>query len=451
MILKSLPSSVEPLLRQVVAPVLATSATANSARVVRGPSAAAALQKLMEGNARFALGTSQAFRTAKSEATYAAVVSCSDCKTSAEMIFDAMPGSLFVLQNAGNIYSAESSLLGSLEFCTSKLNVSVILVLGHSNCEAICSCASHWTSTSTAQEAGLSAVFHRTREELSPSDPNMLAKHAIRVNIFYTMERLLSNSKPLRELVREGNLELQGGLFDQESGCVEFLGHLPNLEEHLSDPTPDGQLGSPETEQLSAEAALKLLQEGNQRWVNGTAVASRIPKTISAGICDSPNCAVIGCADLRTPVEQIFDSMPGEIFVLRNAGNTVTHAKGSVVTSLEHCTCKLMTKLILVLGHTSCMAVSSAISHASSAGKASDALLEGIRNVTSGDGHANEISMEEAVELNIYHTINCLLKYSTCIREKVTAGDLKIQGAVYKCATGQVQFLREPQETLKGA
>ena len=40
----------------------------------------------------------------------------------------------------------------------------------------------------------------------------------------------------------------------QESGCVEFLGHLPNLEEHLSDPTPEGHLGSPETEQLSAEA-----------------------------------------------------------------------------------------------------------------------------------------------------------------------------------------------------
>ena len=42
----------------------------------------------------------------------------------------------------------------------------------------------------------------------------------------------------------------------------------------------------------------------------------------------APFCAVIGCADLRTPVERIFDSSPGEIFVLRNAGNTITHAQG---------------------------------------------------------------------------------------------------------------------------
>jgi len=201
----------------------------------------------------------------------------------------------------------------------------------------------------------------------------------------------------------------------------------------------------------SAEAALKLLQEGNSRWISGTAVASRIPKAM-AGAETAPFCAVIGCADLRTPVEQIFDSMPGEIFVLRNAGNTITHAKGSMVTSLEFCTCKLMTKLILVLGHTACMALSSAMCVESCAGKASDALVQGIRSASDG---SKEISMEEAVELNIYHTMDCLLQYSSCIREKVQTGELEIRGAVYKCATGQVQFLQEahagPKETLKGA
>lgn len=139
-------------------------------------------------------------------------------------------------------------------------------------------------------------------------------------------------------------------------------------------------------------------------------------------------------------MEQIFDSMPGEIFVLRNAGNTITHAKGSMVTSLEFCTCKLMTKLILVLGHTACMALSSAMCVESCAGKASDALVQGIRSASDG---SKEISMEEAVELNIYHTMDCLLQYSSCIREKVQTGELEIRGAVYKCATGQVQFLQE--------
>eukprot|EP00435_Cladocopium_sp_Y103_P032761 s1675_g8.t1 len=131
----SLPSSIAPLLRQ------ACPRAAERLPVPRGPSPGWALQKLTEGNARFALGTTLDFRSAKPEATYAAVVSCSDCPVSAEAIFDAMPGSLFVLPNAGNTYSqAESSLLGSLEFCTSKLNVPLILILGHRECDAICSC-----------------------------------------------------------------------------------------------------------------------------------------------------------------------------------------------------------------------------------------------------------------------------------------------------------------------
>jgi len=452
----SLPSSIAPLLRQ---------AGPRDQRLPapRKPSPAWALQKLTEGNARFALGTTLDFRSAKPEATYAAVVSCSDCPVSAEAIFDAMPGSLFVLPNAGNTYSqAGSSLLGSLEFCTSKLNVPLILILGHRECDAICSCTRMTMDRERQDSFGqdmimqdLQAVIHRARAEMGPSaDINTVADHAIKVNIFQTMEHLLRHSQRLRELVRNSELELQGGIFDKASGCVEFLGHALRLDEvlRLDDDGAASQRSAAAAVSLtSAEAALKLLQEGNSRWISGTAVASRIPKAM-AGAETAPFCAVIGCADLRTPVEQIFDSMPGEIFVLRNAGNTITHAKGSMVTSLEFCTCKLMTKLILVLGHTACMALSSAMCVESCAGKASDALVQGIRSASDG---SKEISMEEAVELNIYHTMDCLLQYSSCIREKVQTGELEIRGAVYKCATGHVQFLQEahagPKETLKGA
>lgn len=452
----SLPSSIAPLLRQ---------AGPRDQRLPapRKPSPAWALQKLTEGNARFALGTTLDFRSAKPEATYAAVVSCSDCPVSAEAIFDAMPGSLFVLPNAGNTYSqAGSSLLGSLEFCTSKLNVPLILILGHRECDAICSCTRMTMDRERQDSFGqdmimqdLQAVIHSARAEMGPSaDINTVADHAIKVNIFQTMEHLLRNSQRLRELVRNSELELQGGIFDKASGCVEFLGHALRLDEvlRLDDDGAASQRSAAAAVSLtSAEAALKLLQEGNSRWISGTAVASRIPKAM-AGAETAPFCAVIGCADLRTPVEQIFDSMPGEIFVLRNAGNTITHAKGSMVTSLEFCTCKLMTKLILVLGHTACMALSSAMCVESCAGKASDALVQGIRSASDG---SKEISMEEAVELNIYHTMDCLLQYSSCIREKVQTGELEIRGAVYKCATGHVQFLQEahagPKETLKGA
>lgn len=71
----------------------------------------------------------------------------------------------------------------------------------------------------------------------------------------------------------------------------------------------------------------------------------------------APHTAVIGCADSRAPLEAIFDAMPGDIFVLRNAGNTCTHAEGSMVGSLEFSTGKLGAQLILVLGHTKCGAI----------------------------------------------------------------------------------------------
>ena len=66
----------------------------------------------------------------------------------------------------------------------------------------------------------------------------------------------------------------------------------------------------------------------------------------------APHSAILGCADSRCPLETIFDTLPGDIFVLRNAGNTCTHAEGSMVGSLEFCTGKLGARLILVLGHT---------------------------------------------------------------------------------------------------
>ena len=59
----------------------------------------------------------------------------------------------------------------------------------------------------------------------------------------------------------------------------------------------------------------------------------------------APHTAIIGCADSRAPLETIFDAMPGDIFVLRNAGNTCAHAEGSIVGSLEFCLAALNTKM----------------------------------------------------------------------------------------------------------
>ena len=104
-------------------------------------------------------------------------------------------------------------------------------------------------------------------------------------------------------------------------------------------------------------------QEGNERFAVGAVTASKTSGDMRKALVkynQAPHSAILGCADSRVPVDTVFDAMPGELFVLRNAGNTCTHAEGSMVGSLEFCTGKLGTRLILVLGHTQCGAIAGA-------------------------------------------------------------------------------------------
>lgn len=169
----------------------------------------------------------------------------------------------------------------------------------------------------------------------------------------------------------------------------------------------------------------------------------------------APHTAIIGCADSRAPLETVFDAMPGDIFVLRNAGNTCTHAEGSMVGSLEFCLGALKTKMVLVLGHTACGAIKGATSTylQSKSGKktqvtkALDALLVGLSDVAKkasqelGPDATEQQVVDRTIKLNVFHTIDCLLQYSPLIREKVAAGEVEIQGGIYDLETGNVEFL----------
>jgi len=168
-----------------------------------------------------------------------------------------------------------------------------------------------------------------------------------------------------------------------------------------------------------------------------------------------PMAAVLGCADSRCPVELLFNAMPGDIFVCRNAGNTVTQAEGSVVASLEYAVGHLQTKLILVLGHTKCGAIKGAVASLPAASghspgtsvlqdylvaltpvaqQAKDELPEG----TSDD----EVSAH-AVKVNVRSTMERILQYSSPLREQVEKGEILVLGAIYDITTGRVEFLAD--------
>ena len=73
----------------------------------------------------------------------------------------------------------------------------------------------------------------------------------------------------------------------------------------------------------------------------------------------NPEAIVLGCADSRAPIEILFDVRPGDLFVLRNAGNTCAAAKSDLIGSIEYAISHLHTKLLVVTGHTKCVRRSS--------------------------------------------------------------------------------------------
>merc|ERR1711874_644547 len=211
---------------------------------------------------------------------------------------------------------------------------------------------------------------------------------------------------------------------------------------------------------VPAEGALEMLKEGNLRYLEG----KQLERNFDAGARQAlaqygqnPFATVIGCADSRCPIEILFDVQPGDIFVLRNAGNTCTHAEGSMVGSVEYSVGHLHTNLVLVLGHTRCGAVAGATSTAlstKSRSQSDDAqsttlekLLSGLRPVAlqaaaelPADATVDEVAAH-AVKVNVFHTIEKLLTYSKPLREKVIQGDVVVQGAIYDIVSGKVEFL----------
>jgi len=364
-----------------------------------------------------------------------------------------------------------------------------VLVLGHTKCGAVYGATKTFLDAQAqpkkAGSAGsalqgllqdLGAVAHQAQEEMgADAEEDAIAAHAVRVNVFHTVNFLLKFSDSIREGVRSGQIQIEAGIYHLETGSVEFLGESPQQAELLEStlPVPPSMAGQ-EADRgmhgvrtgadgiIKSSAALKLLKEGNERFAAGAPVASVTSSSMRRALAkcgQAPHSAIVGSADSRVPIDTLFDAMPGDLFVLRNAGNTCTHAEGSIVGSLEFCTGKLGTQLILVLGHTHCGAVAGATrTYRSGAterapGSALEGLLHGLAGVAKRASEDLGPSAQEAnvvahaVKVNVFNSMNFLIKFSEPIRELVRKGDLDIQGGIYHLETGRVEFLgRSPQQ-----
>ncbi|CAE7406367.1 mtcA2 [Symbiodinium necroappetens] len=430
------------------------------------------------------------------QAPHTAIVGCADSRAPVEVIFDALPGDIFVLRNAGNTCThAEGSMIGSLEFCTGNLGARLVMVLGHTKCGAIYGATkAHFARKKQAAQSqsaleglleGLGEVAEQAEYDMGPmADEDFVAAHAVKVNVFHTMNFLLQYSKGLREAVKSGKIDIQGGVYDLSTGVVEFLGRSPRQAELLSAASaaiPPSMLGisragaakrgihgvrTGDDASVSPEKAMEMLKDGNNRFVAGTpasVAANAKMKTALVKSGQAPHTAIIGCADSRAPIETVFDAMPGEIFVLRNAGNTCTHAEGAMLGSLEFCTGKLGSRLVMVLGHTKCgaivgatqtyLAMKDAKGEKGSPGSALEGLLVDLAGVAEkaatelGKGATVEQIAAHAVKVNVFQTMEFLLKFSQPLRDAVTSGKVDLQGGIYDLETGKVEFLgRSPEQ-----
>lgn len=188
---------------------------------------------------------------------------------------------------------------------------------------------------------------------------------------------------------------------------------------------------------LSAEKALEKLKAGNKNFVadklDGQLQDSSRRKSLTGG--QNPYAIILSCADSRVVPELAFDTGLGEIFVIRVAGNV---ANTSTTASIEYAVAHLGVKLIVVLGHESCGAVTAAIG----GGDNGYNLNHLLAHISPAIAASRKKDVNSVVKKNARMTCNDLANRSAIIKKATEKkGGLQIVPAYYNLGTGKVNFL----------
>jgi len=190
-----------------------------------------AIELLRSGNLRFVQNLrfnrnllQQVNETAEGQYPFAAILSCIDSRTPAELIFDQGLGDIFSIRIAGNVVNED--ILGSMEFACKVAGSKLIMVLGHTNCGAIkgaCDKAELGHLTQLLHKI-TPAIEEEKEQETDRSGTNLeFVNNVAKVNIKRSMDEIISKSSVIREMVAQGSIALIGGLYDVSTGEVRFL------------------------------------------------------------------------------------------------------------------------------------------------------------------------------------------------------------------------------------
>lgn len=195
---------------------------------------------------------------------------------------------------------------------------------------------------------------------------------------------------------------------------------------------------------LTPDQVLQDLKDGNARFASGNLTKRDHSEQVRQSASGQyPKAVVLSCLDSRVPVEDVFDQGIGDLFVGRVAGNFVNE---DLLGSMEFA-CKVAgAKLVLVMGHQHCGAVKGAIDDVKLGNIT--AMLEKIKPaVTMSADFAGEKSSKNedfvrtVSENNVRHAMNQIREKSPILKEMEANGEIKIVGAFYSLANGEMTFI----------
>jgi len=198
---------------------------------------------------------------------------------------------------------------------------------------------------------------------------------------------------------------------------------------------------------ISASDALERLREGNRRFVAGEHTIDELASGIRRMAVVSgqrPIATILGCSDSRVPVEVVFDQGFGDLFVIRVAGNIVAPSQ---VGSVEFAAERLGTRLVVVLGHTRCGAVTATLEDlqrpASNQSWNMNSIVSRIRPSVEGlleTELRHDLLIDKAVRANVRASVNQLRHGSDVLELLIRRDGLRVVGAEYSLETGIVDF-----------
>ncbi len=197
-------------------------------------------------------------------------------------------------------------------------------------------------------------------------------------------------------------------------------------------------------DKMSPQEALDILIEGNHRFANNLTANKDLLNLVElTKNKQHPFASFLSCSDSRAPVELLFDQALGDIFSVRLAGNI---ASDKCIGSLEFSSKYLGSKLIVVMGHSSCGAVKAACDDFKDGhiGEIINMIKPAIRHektVTEDRNSKNEAFVQKICELNVQYQIDQIVRTSDIIQDMLTAKQIGVVGGVYDLNTGIVRFL----------